>query len=223
MKVLCPNCGQSILGDDLNVATDIARCAKCDEVFTLSMLVQAVASRPLNLNDPPRGAWYQSEYDGFAVGATTRNAVALFLVPFMCVWSGFSIGGIYGSQIIQGRFNLLMSLFGIPFVLGTLLFGSIALMTVCGKVVVRVSDSGGVIFAGVGRLGWRRVFDPLEITNVRVELGHGGSNGPTRTIVLDGPHKLRFGSGLSEPRLDFIANVLRHELPKCKRTSGVFD
>ena len=66
--------------------------------------------------------------------------MAFFLVPFMCVWSGGSLGGIYGSQFFQSKFDLSMSLFGIPFVLGTLLFGSFALMTVCGKVVVSIRE-----------------------------------------------------------------------------------
>lgn len=211
MQVLCPRCRQVLAGNDLNVATDLARCVRCDEVFTLSTLVAAQASGPVNLDDPPRGAWYRSDFDGFTVGATTRHFVALFLVPFMCVWSGGSLGGIYGTQIMQGKFNLFMSLFGIPFLLGTLFFGSIALMAVCGKVVVRVANAEGVVFTGIGSIGWRQTFDPSEVTAVRIESYGSGNRGSTMTIVLDGPQKLRFGGGLTEPRRDFIANVLRQE------------
>lgn len=67
---------------------------------------------------------------------------------------GGALGGIYGSQIMAGEFNLMLSLFGIPFVLGTLFLGSIALMTVCGKVVVSTSYDQGKIFTGVGPFGW---------------------------------------------------------------------
>jgi len=212
MQVLCPKCGQAIAGNDMNVVTDIARCPRCGEVFALSSLVPANASGPVDIDNPPRGAWYRAEFDGFVVGATTRHPIALFLVPFMCVWAGFSLGGIYGSQIVQGRFNLGTSLFGIPFVLGTLLFGSMALMAVCGKVVVRVSDSAGVVFTGIGPFGWRRPFDSLQVTTVRIEPHFSGQHRQSMTIVLDGPHKLRFGSGLTEARRDFVANVLRQEL-----------
>jgi hypothetical protein len=201
-----------IAGDDMNVVTDIARCAPCGEVFRLSSLVQVNESGPVDLDDPPRGAWYREEFDGFVVGATTRHPMAILLVPFMCVWSGFSIGGIYGQQIARGKFNLGESLFGIPFILGTLVFGSIALMTVCGKVVVRVRDFGGEVFTGVGSIGWRRPFDPKQITAIRIE-PYRSSNGQTSsTILLEGPKKLRFASGLTEPRRDFLANVLRREL-----------
>ena len=88
MQVLCSKCGQVLAGNDLNVVTDIARCPRCNEVFALSSLVHASSSGPVNLDDPPRGAWYQADFNGFVVGATTRHPMAFFLVPFMCVWSG---------------------------------------------------------------------------------------------------------------------------------------
>lgn len=212
MHVLCSKCGQEVPGNELNVATNVAHCPKCDEVFPLSSLVQSEVLGPLDLDNPPRGAWYVEDVGGFLVGATTRSPVAFFLVPFMCVWSGGSLGGIYGSQIIKGQFNLGISLFGIPFLLGTLLFGSLALMTLFGKVVVRVSDIDSSVFTGVGPVGLRRRFDWQEVTAVRVERTFSGRGQPTMTIVLDGPEKIRFGSMLSEPRRDFVANVLRHAL-----------
>ena len=162
MKVVCPRCRNVLGGDDLNAATDIARCSACDEVYRLSALVQATESGPFDPNDAPRGAWFRTELDGFSVGATTRHPIAFFLVPFMCVWSGFSLGGIYGTQFANGQFNLLMSLFGIPFVLGTVVLGAGALMAVCGKVVVQVSESEGVVFTGIGMLGRRKSFNPAE-------------------------------------------------------------
>lgn len=216
VQVTCPRCSQLIGGSDVNVATDVARCARCDQVFVLSALVQAGSSGPANLDDPPRGAWYRSEFDGFEVGATTRSPIAFFLVPFVCVWSGLSIGVLYGLQVIHQRFDLYQSLFGIPFVLSTLFLGAVALMTVCGKVVVRVSDAGGIVFSGVGRIGWSRTFTPWEVTSVRVERYPSGNNQQPLTILLDGPHKLRFASQLTEVRRDFLANVLRQELPARK-------
>jgi hypothetical protein len=221
MQVVCPRCRQVLGGDAINVVTDVARCARCDQVFALSALVHALALGRVDRDTPPRGAWYQADFNGFVVGATTRHPIALFLVPFMCVWSGFSLGGIYGSQLMHGRFNLGMSLFGIPFVVGTLIFGSIALMAACGKVVVRVLDSEGEVFTGIGSLGWRRPFDGSQVSSVRIEPYATGQNRTAMTIVLDGPHKLRFGSGLTEARRDFIAGVLREELTAGKKSWGI--
>lgn len=220
MQIFCPKCKQAIAGDDVNVVTDVGRCRRCDEVYVLSSLVHSTETGPLDLDNPPRGAWYRAEFNGFVVGATTRHPMAFFLVPFMCLWSGGSLGGIYGTQVVQGKFNALMSLFGIPFVLGTLFLGTVALMAVCGKVVVEVFDSEGAVFTGIGPFGWRRPFNPLEVTSVRVERYASANNQQPMTIVLDGPHKLRFGSGLREARRDFIANVLRQELAKGKRPRG---
>ena len=196
----------------MNVATDVARCRHCSEIFALSELIQANSSVPIDLDHPPRGAWYAPGVDGFVVGATTRNPVAFFLVPFMCVWSGLSLGGIYGTQIVTGRFNVLMSLFGIPFLLGTLVLGSVAVMSVCGHVVVRLSGSAGVVFTGVGPIGFRKHFDANEVTAVRVAPDLSGNRASAVLIVLDGPHRVRFGSGLTEARRDFIAGVLRSEM-----------
>jgi hypothetical protein len=209
-------------GNALNVATDFARCDRCDEVFELSTLVRAGAAGSVDLDNPPRGTWYQGEFNGFVVGATTRHLMALFLVPFLCVSSGFSLRGIYGSQFIQGRFDVFQSLFWIPFVLGTLLLGSMALMAVCGKVVVRVADSEGDVFTGIGPLEWRRLFDAQQITSLRIEPYVSGRQHSMR-IVLDGPHKLRFGSLLTEARRDFIANALRLELTGGKKLRSSVD
>jgi hypothetical protein len=226
MQVVCPRCDRVLSGDDMNVVTDLARCPNCAEVYKLSSLVEVTESGSVDLNDPPKGAWYREEFNGFEVGATTRHPIALFLVPFMCVWSGGSLGGIYGTQFARGKFDPFMSLFGIPFLLGTLLFGSFALMTVCGKVVIRVLDNEGEVFVGIGAIGRRRRFDWNQITTITQETAlssHIQNNMPSNTIVLGGPHKLRFGSGLSEVRRDFIANVLRIHLMGGKTSSGFED
>ncbi len=68
-EVLCPKCGQVLAGSDVNVGTHIARCRRCDEVFVLSSLVQASASGPVNLDDPPRGAGT----DGNSTGSSSER------------------------------------------------------------------------------------------------------------------------------------------------------
>lgn len=49
------------------------------------------------------------------------------------------LGGIYGKQIYEGEFDLKLSLFGLPFLLGTIVIGSFALLTLCGRVEARVT------------------------------------------------------------------------------------
>jgi hypothetical protein len=144
------------------------------------------------------------------VGATTRSPAAFFIVPFMCVWSGFSLGGIYVTQIISGKFDLVSSLFGIPFLIGTIIFGTLALMTVCGKVEVTIGRNSSV-FIGIGSLGWSRRFDWLTIKSIREEVTktqYPGSSGAA--IVLEGARRLKFGGGLNEERRYFILSALKY-------------
>lgn len=206
----------------MNVATDVAACPNCSEVFPLSSIVATSEVSPeFDINDPPAGAWYQDDFQGWRIGASTRSPMAFFLVPFMCVWSGFSLGGIYGTQIAKGEFDLGTSLFGIPFVLGTLLFGGLAVMTVCGRVDLIVAGSTGKLFTGVGPLGWTRRFHWSEVTKIDEDvLGYeySGSNG--QVISLVGKTRLKFGSMMSEARRYYLLQGLRvlHQQSRERRT-----
>src|SRR5512137_2776592 len=100
MKVQCPKCHVDVPPANVNVAADTVWCAGCNEAFALSELVGKAGGEEVPIEvppEPPRGAWFEKNFDGWEVGATTRSPIAFFLVPFMCVWSGGSLGGIYGS------------------------------------------------------------------------------------------------------------------------------
>jgi len=210
MKITCPSCSTQLPPDQLNVETDVAICSRCNEAFSISALVAAgQVSGTFNFSDSPRGTWYSETFAGWTIGATTRSSSAFLLVPFMCVWSGGSLGGIYGTQIVEGKFNLVMSLFGIPFVLGTLLFGSIAIMSVCGKTTVTVEGNAGRLFVGVGPIGWARRFDWYSINCVEEDhLGHSHEF----LISLVGKTRMKLGWMLTEPRRSFLLQGLRKQL-----------
>jgi len=208
-KVHCPRCRSVIPLDDVNVATDLALCRRCNETFSYAELLEEDQEVSFTPHAEPKGAWYgESGPQSFVVGATTRSLMALFLVPFMCVWSGFSLGGIYGSQIAKGKFDLHMSLFGIPFLLGTLFFGSFAAMTVLGKVTVTGDGDGAVVFTGIGPMGWRRRFHWREVTAIRKIEGYN-RNAVYYQIAIEGEKNLKFGSQVKAERLDFMLSVLR--------------
>src|SRR4051812_18688409 len=111
---------------------------------------KAVAGAVVDLTRPPAGARFVRNMRGFEVSVSTRSVLAVFLVPFMCVWSGGSLGGIYGSQVMQGQFDLMRSLFGLPFLIGSVVLGSLTLMAVAGRVHVQVKGNDGSVFIGVG-------------------------------------------------------------------------
>jgi len=217
MQVTCPTCGGAIVPDDVNVAKDVAFCRTCNEAFSLSGLVSdgtGPDAPQVDPSRPPRGVTVEELPNSFTITATTRHPIAFFLVPFMCVWSGGSLGGFYGSQIASGEFSLLPSLIGLPFLGGTILFGSIALMSVCGKVRIRVEGDQGDIFTGVGCVGRRKRFDWSQVStvseqwgNVRHPTNHGGAY-----IALDGQQRVKFGVMLNDERRYFVVNVLKQFL-----------
>ena len=48
------------------------------------------------------------------------SPLLFFFLPFTAIWSGGSMIGIYGTQFWKCEFDLGQSLFGIPFLLGTI-------------------------------------------------------------------------------------------------------
>jgi hypothetical protein len=139
----------------------------------------------------------------------------------MLVWSGGSLGGIYGKQIVSGHFDPGSSLFGIPFLLGSILFWTFALMAIAGRCEVAVSGDEATLFVGIGALGWRRRFRWSEVravheaqTSTRYPGGHGSA------LALEGRTRLLFGSGVNDARRYFLLNALRHGLKRAPRGDG---
>ena len=216
MKLYCPRCGTEFPAADINVAGDIAYCRQCAEAYAISQLLGNAPPAPEPLPDPttsiPKGCWYRETMDGWIAGATTRSPMAFFIIPFMCVWSGGSLGSIYGSQIIQGKFNPLISLFGIPFLLGSIVLGSLAVMCVAGKVELTASGDDLIVFTGVGTIGWKKkatITSASKVFSQGINIHYPGSN--NAHIIVEGPTNIRFGSGLSFARQMFLVQLLRYK------------
>ena len=134
----------------------------------------------------------------------------LFLIPFTLLWGGGSLGGIYGSQILKGKFDLHQSLFGIPFLIGTVILLSIISFLWFGKWVITLSEGAGTVFMGVGSLGWTRRFAydhstvvSLQPTSVRY------NNVQQKGIaVRTGEKELVFGTLIKDDAKQFIAAAI---------------
>jgi hypothetical protein len=210
----CPNCGSPLSASDINIEKDIAKCSQCNEVFVVSDTLlnnnppKSDASN-FDLDAVPKGAWFTTDFHNTMIGATTRSAIAFFLVPFMLVWSGGALGGIYGSQIYTGEFDLTMSLFGIPFIIGAIIFWSLTLMAVWGKVEVTFDKTGGQVFTGLGKIGIKKDFLWSEVDRIvesNYNFKYPGSRG--FQIVMEGKKRITFGTGLSEERRYYIFMAL---------------
>jgi len=211
-KFSCPGCRAEIPLDDVNVAKNIALCRQCGQTWDFAELTENFKASDVDVSRPPNGAWYkQMPPRQFQVGSTTRSAAAFFLVPFTCVWAGGSMTGIYGSQIARGKFELFPTLFGIPFLIGSIVLTCITLMCTLGKVVVTVDGNSGVVFNGIGPIGWRRRFKWDRVTGIRLTRFANSENSGKiwYRITLDGDKPVNFAGGVKQERLDFMAAVLR--------------
>jgi ribosomal protein S27E len=225
MQITCPTCRAKVATDDINVSTDVALCRSCGNTFHISEALGGTSSvlgsllssivppsGPVDLNSPPAGAWYAPAVDGFTAGASTRSWMALFVVPFTCVWSGGSMTGIYGTQLMKGHFNLTMSLFGLPFLIGSIFLVLWCAMSVGGKVTVSVQGDRLAIFTGVGPFGVTRTANLSDFKTVREDFGNGSmntNNRLSRVIRLEGARAMAFGSMLSNERRYFLLGALK--------------
>lgn len=219
MDAICPQCRTPIAMDDVNVATDIALCRRCGRTFALSDLVGSPSDAGVDLNTPPAGTWFEHLPDGFRAGAPTRSWLALFLIPFTCVWSGISLSGIYGRQLESGNFDLHASLFGLPFLIGTLFLLGYDAMIVAGKVEVRRQGDTFTVFTGVGPLGWTRNYTWSDFASIREET-RGYARRRRTLLILDGKRRATFGTLLSEERRYFLLSALRQMLRANTRPSA---
>ncbi|MFN5056851.1 MAG: hypothetical protein ACK5FI_02565 [Verrucomicrobiota bacterium] len=154
MEFHCPDCGLPIQAADLAPSQGVAVCRFCEKPFPLEACQAAVpfADRHIvPVMTPPKGVDLVETMDGFRLTLSTRSCIAIFLVPFTLVWAGGSLGGIYGMQIAKGEFNWMMSLFGLPFLVGSVALIGLTVMSVAGRTIVELA--GGKFSIRTGALG----------------------------------------------------------------------
>ena len=211
-SIICPECRTDFDNKNINAAENIAHCGSCGKISKLSELVTAQESRHKSIHDfdRPSGVSFENTGRGFRLTATLRSALAFFLVPFSIVWIGGSIGGIYGSQLATGNFNLTQSLFGIPFLIGSVFLGSATLLNLFGRIEIHADQYDGHIFTGVGPFGLKKQFSWKDVSNISEGISTIKVNDRERhNITLEGRKRITFGSGLSEERRYYILQVLQ--------------
>jgi hypothetical protein len=202
MEFHCPDCGLPIEAADLAPAQGVAVCRFCEKPHPLAACQQAIPFEHRNIIPEqalPKGVILEETMDGFRLTLSMRSYVAFFLVPFTMFWAGGSLGGIYGTQIAKGEFNLVMSLFGIPFLVGSVILIALTVMTVAGRCVVELA--GGKFSIRTGALGgyWTQSAAWDDVLSCRlVESSRRGRNAYTTTyqveIACEGGKSLKLGS-----------------------------
>jgi len=207
MKVSCANCKRRIEAENVNVAKDTAYCTSCESLTSLSNILESTPSKNFEANTPVSGTTLDDLGYNWTVSASHRSWMALFLVPFTLVWAGTSLSGLYGSQIISGEFDPSKSLFGLPFLIGSIVLIAVCLMSVFGRTLVSVENGKALIFMGIGPIGWYRRFDWKTIDRVTET-----TSGQYKHISLEGSKRLNLGWGLNAKKQYYIANYLRTKL-----------
>jgi len=216
MDFHCPECGLPIETADLAPAQGLAVCRFCEKPFPLAACQAAVPFAQRNIVPeltPPKGVDVVETMDGFRLTLSTRSCIAYLLVPFTLFWAGGSLGGIYGTQIAKGEFNWMMSLFGLPFLVGSVFLISLTAMAVAGRSVVELS--GGRLNLRTGALGIYRTksADWRDVRGCRLtEVSRRGRNSYSTSyqveVAVEGAEPLRFGVGAERETMLWVTRFL---------------
>ena len=208
----CPVCRAAIPLEDVNVAADLALCRACGKTCSFAMLSGSSEISLDCLAHPPRGIRVEKDYrEGTTVIYRKLSPTLLFLIPFTAVWAGGSMWGIYGQQFRKGVFDAGQSLFGIPFLIGSIVLLTVIVFMLAGKWAINLNKGQGSVFMGVGALGWTRRFVCKRDTLVSLTLTSFRVNNVAQKGILvrtDG-QDLVFGATLSEDAKQYIAAFIK--------------
>ena len=216
MEFHCPECGLPIETADLAPAQGLAVCRFCEKPFPLAACQTAVPFAQRNIVPeltPPKGVDVVETMDGFRLTLSSRSCIAFFLVPFTLFWAGGSLGGIYGTQIAKGKIELLQSLFGLPFLVGSVFLIAVTAMAVAGRSVVELA--GGRLNLRTGALGiyrtksadWRDVRG-CRLTEVTRRGRSSYSTSYQLEVAVEGAEPLRFGVGAERETMLWVTRFL---------------
>jgi len=221
----CPQCDANIALEDVNVATDIALCRACGKTSSFADIIDAAEISPDALQHPPRHVQLTNDLqNGTVITYKKLSALLLFFIPFTAIWSGGSMWGIYGQQISRGTFDLGKSLFGIPFLIGTLILVSLILSMLFGAWKITLHNGQGRVFFGMGPLGWTRRFTYNRDTQVGLRTSSVRVNNVQQKGILiqNGEAELIFGTLFPEPAKHYIAAAIKKEIESAPLSRTAF-
>jgi hypothetical protein len=116
----------------------------------------------------------------------------------------------------------MLSLFGLPFLIGSVFLLGHCAMTVAGKVELSQSEDRLKLFMGVGPLGWTRSYLWSDFNSVREGNHRSGFtwNRQAPVILLEGKRRAAFGSMWNEGRRYFVLSALRQMLRNANRANS---
>jgi hypothetical protein len=196
----------------------------------------------IDLNHPPAGAWYTNDGEGPLIGATHRSlgsaigalAISLFWNGIVSVFVlvalpgtlrnlGISLPHWFPAPVMNDGpmgvgMTLFLWIFLTPFILVGLVMIGAFLSALGGRTEVRIRNAEGVVFVGIGTLGYRRRFDASAVKDVRLDDKQWSDSDGRRQrksyIIIETRERklVKFGSLLTEERRKFVAGAVRKVL-----------
>jgi hypothetical protein len=208
MKPVCPRCRKPIPSDEIHMSSGTVHCTPCGEIFSIPELL-ARTTEPVDVQNLPDGVSFEEWEGGFRATASCRSLMAWFLVPFTMAWGGFSLSGIYGSQLLRGEFQLGASLFGLPFLLGSIFLTGLCLFLLFGFTSVECSGGQGRSTFGMGPFRWHRQFPSTEVTGIDFQPRAGETNA-SAALLLAGGRRVSVTLPNRSERAEAYLALLRH-------------
>jgi hypothetical protein len=136
----------------------------------------------------------------------------------MLVWSGGSLGGIYGMQIKSGQFSWIATLFGLPFLAGSVFLFGITFMATFGRVIIESGQDGRLRIrkGGLG-LYWTKSAPWLDVVSAEVEESTSRRKGGYQTtyacvLKLRSGDALQVGTGGDRVQAGWLARYLARRI-----------
>jgi len=190
----------------------------------------------VDLGNPPSGVYQRNDGISTVISASQRSlGAALALLAMSLFWNGIlstfllvasaatlkNMGMVvppwFPAPVMNGKLmdvgtTLFLWIFLTPFILiGTGMIVGV-LVSLAGRTEVEIGRTEASVFTGVGAIGYRRRFDPGNVTDVRFVQTSWQVNGQARTCIIIGTkdgRQIKCGSMLSDVRRKFLAASLR--------------
>ncbi|RCS56157.1 hypothetical protein DTL42_00060 [Bremerella cremea] len=222
MKLQCPQCETELPADKMDINSNEAVCPRCGERSSISELLgkkpEAVATAEIpegfDLRQPPPGVRYENDVLGWQITATIRSWTGYFIAIFTVVFALSTLVIFFGLESAEGDSEYAQIFLGIPFVIATLFLAGSAVLLLFGKTVIHsdaMDQDIGLVFFGVGPLGWKSRFRWSEVKRIEeTDSGAEMNDKPMKQITLFCDRgDVHFGTLLSAERRRYILFALR--------------
>lgn len=211
MQFICPSCQSIIDAENVNVATDLATCTTCNEMFKASELMAGIDLLE-DLKPPPAGSKIvfdveRGECGSFFIPKRGFKGSDVFSSLFATFWICFIAFWTWGAS----QSSLLFAAFSIPFwIVGITMWKGI-LIGISGTQYITTTPHNilitkkGIIFPKYQTVTYSEI-ESIDIGSVK----------PRVPTIVHGTKKTYFAENVSEAEMKWLINTLKATIFKKK-------